>query len=148
MTPTQKGLRKLNVLLIEDDEVDIINVKRAFQKSEIEHPLYIAKHGKEALSMLRGKPGELPTVPCWRRLILLDWNMPCMDGRQFLQELRADPHLRTTPVIVLTTSDAEEDRLRAFQFNVAGYLLKSSPLAEFATMMDMIHQYWTLSEMP
>jgi CheY-like chemotaxis protein len=148
VTHTRQDSRKINVLLVEDDEVDIINVQRAFQKIESDHPLYVAKHGREALAMLRGSAEDLPTVPRHRRLILLDWKMPRMDGRQFLKELRSDPQLRTTPVIVLTTSDAEEDRLRAFQFNVAGYLLKSSPHAKFAAMMDMIYQYWTLSEMP
>ncbi|MGJ3249665.1 MAG: response regulator [Elainellaceae cyanobacterium] len=139
---------KVNVLLVEDDEVDIINVKRALQKSGINLPLYIANHGQEALEMLRGHGGKPPVVPPDRRLILLDLNMPTMDGLQFLKELREDPHLRGTPVVILTTSDAEQDRQHAFDFNVAGYMLKSSPFTEFARMMTLVHQYWTASELP
>ena len=91
--------RVLHILLVEDDEVDVMNVKRAFEKNKILNPLYVATNGLEALSMLR--EGKVPQA---RRLVLLDLNMPGMGGIEFLRELRADPQLRLTPVVVLTTS--------------------------------------------
>src|SRR5205085_2190637 len=112
--PRMTDDRLLHILLVEDDEVDVMNVKRAFDKNKILNPLYVATNGLEALSMLRdGK------VPAARRLVLLDLNMPGMGGIEFLRELRADPKLRMTPVVVLTTSGDEKDRIDAYDFHVA-----------------------------
>src|SRR4051794_36855825 len=105
--------RHLNILLVEDDELDVMNVRRAFKKNNIANPLYVAGNGLEALAMLRGETGTDP-IPHDRRLILLDLNMPKMGGIEFLRELRADPELRATTVIVLTTSDEERDKVNAY----------------------------------
>src|SRR5438067_13694990 len=135
--------RVLHILLVEDDEVDVMNVKRAFDRNKILNPLYIAGNGSEALSMLReGK------VPQTRRLVLLDLNMPGMGGIEFLRELRADPKLRSTPVVVLTTSGDEKDRIDAYDFHVAGYLRKPVGFADFAELMATLNKYWTLVDMP
>ena len=135
--------RMLNILLVEDDQVDVMNVKRAFEKNKILNPLYIAGDGLEALAMLRaGK------VPADRRIILLDLNMPRMNGIEFLRELRADPELRSSPVIVLTTSNAEKDRIDAYQLNVAGYLLKPVTFINFVEVTAALNKYWTLVELP
>lgn len=138
----------INILLVEDDEVDVMNVKRAFKKNNITNPLYIAGNGLEALKMLRGESGKPPTVPANRRLILLDLNMPKMGGIEFLHELRADPDLRSTPVVVLTTSDQDQDRVEAYNLNVAGYLLKPVTFNTFADLMVALNRYWALCELP
>jgi CheY-like chemotaxis protein len=140
--------RIINILLVEDDEVDVMNVKRAFKKKEITNPLYVAGNGLEALAMLRSQDGKNPTVPTARRLVLLDINMPKMNGLEFLHQLRADPNLKSTPVIVLTTSDEDKDRLEAYNLNVAGYILKPVTFSNFAHVMVTLTNYWTLSEMP
>src|SRR5579871_6578585 len=98
----------LNILLVEDDELDVMNVQRAFRKNNIVNPLYVAGNGLEALAMLRGEDGA-PEFPGERRLVLLDLNMPRMNGIEFLRALRADPALAMIPVVVLTTSDEERD---------------------------------------
>lgn len=138
--------RIINVLLVEDDEVDVMNVKRAFKKNNITNPLYIASNGIEALEMLRSKDEN--AVPFSRRLILLDLNMPRMGGIEFLKQLRADAKLRMTPVIVLTTSNQDKDRVEAYDLNVAGYILKPVTFSNFADVMSTLHKYWALCEMP
>ena len=122
----------INILLVEDDEVDVMNVKRAFKKYKITNPLYIAGNGIEALAMLRSPDGQSPQVPETRRLILLDLNMPKMNGLEFLHEIREDEELKRTPVIVLTTSDEDKDRIEAYNLNVAGYILKPVTFSKFA----------------
>ena len=140
--------RIINVLLVEDDEVDIMNVRRAFKKSNITNPLYVANNGLEALDMLRGKQSDMQSIPSSRRIILLDLNMPRMGGLEFLQELRADPKLRSTPVIVLTTSNQDRDRIEAYNLNVAGYILKPVTFNNFAEVMATLNKYWALCELP
>ncbi|MBE9007361.1 response regulator [Fortiea sp. LEGE XX443] len=138
----------INVLLVEDDEVDVINVKRAFKKVNITHPIYLASNGLEALAMLRSNDGKLPSIPTERRLILLDLNMPKMGGIEFLQELRSDPKLHITPVVVMTTSNHDQDRVEAYNLNVAGYILKPVTFNSFVEMMAILNKYWILCEIP
>ncbi|MEA2698282.1 MAG: hypothetical protein QOI66_2553 [Myxococcales bacterium] len=133
----------LNILLVEDDEIDVENVKRAFRKNNIANPLWIAENGIEALQMLRSG-----TVPAPRRLILLDLNLPRMNGLEFLHALRNDPALASLPVVVLTTSNDERDKVDAFNMNVAGYLLKPMTFTAFAELMGALNKYWTLVELP
>ena len=138
----------INILLVEDDEVDVMNVKRALKKVNINNPLYVATNGIEALAMLGSKNGEPPEVPVERRLILLDLNMPKMGGIEFLQKLRSDPQLKPTPVVVMTTSNQDKDRVEAYNLNVAGYILKPVTFANFIELMATLNKYWTLCEMP
>ncbi len=135
-----------NILLVEDDTVDVMNVQRSFKKAKITNPLYIAQNGIEALAILRGETSI--QMPKSRRLVLLDLNMPKMGGIEFLNELRADDKLKSTPVIVLTTSDQERDRIEAYNLNVAGYILKPVTFTNFAEVMATLNRYWTLCEMP
>lgn len=135
--------RVINILLVEDDEVDVMTVKRAFTRANITNPLKVATNGLEALEILRKE--ELPPT---RRLILLDVNMPKMNGIEFLRELRADPKLQTASVVVLTTSNEERDRVEAYKLNVAGYLLKPVTFLQFAEVMTTLNKYWALMEMP
>jgi CheY-like chemotaxis protein len=139
--------KKLNILLVEDDEVDIMNVQRAFKKNNILSPLFCASNGLEALEMLRGRDGQPSVIPPYRRLILLDLNMPKMGGIEFLQQMRVDPVLQSIPVVILTTSDQDCDRMDAYKLNVAGYILKPVTFASFVEMMDTLNRYWTFSEM-
>jgi CheY-like chemotaxis protein len=135
--------RKLNILLVDDDELDVMNVQRAFRKNSIKHPLYLAKDGVEALELLRaGK------VPSERRLVLLDLNMPRMSGIEFLREIRSDPELRHTTVVVLTTSDEDRDRVEAYNLNVAGYILKPVTASAFLDTMATLNRYWSVNEFP
>lgn len=138
--------RRLNILLIEDDQLDVMNVQRAFKKNNVVNPLYVAGNGIEALEMLRGQ--REPAVPRERRLILLDLNMPKMGGIDFLKELRADPELHATTVVVLTTSDEERDKVNAYDLNVAGYILKPVTLAAFVEIMATLNKYWSVNELP
>lgn len=138
--------KMINLLLVDDDEVDVMNVQRAFKKNNIANPLYVASNGLEALEILRGQ-GE-QQLPPQRRLILLDLNMPKMGGIEFLRELRADPELKVIPVIVLTTSNEDSDKVEAYNFNVAGYILKPVTFSKFVETMAALNKYWMLSEMP
>lgn len=135
-----------NILLVEDDEVDVMSVKRAFKKNHINNPLYIASNGLEPLVLLRGN-GNLPVISEERRLILLDLNMPKMNGIEFLRGLRADPELNRIPVIVLTTSNEDRDKVEAYNLNVAGYILKPVTFSNFVETVATMNNYWTLSEM-
>jgi CheY-like chemotaxis protein len=134
--------RSLNILLVDDDEVDVMTVRRAFSKANITNPVFVATNGIEALDLLRG-----PAVPRSRRLVLLDLNMPKMNGIEFLRELRKDPALAPTTVVVLTTSNEDRDRVEAYRLNVAGYLLKPVTFQTFAEVMSALNKYWTLQEM-
>lgn len=129
------------VLLVEDDSVDQMTVKRAFRDAKITNRLDIAENGLEALDLLRGNAG----LPC---LILLDLNMPKMNGIEFLQELRKDEQLQGLPVVVLTTSREESDKIESFRLNVAGYMIKPVDYHQFVETIRTIDLYWTLSEVP
>ena len=135
--------KSLNILLVEDDQVDVMNVTRAFERNNIANPLFVAGDGIEALAVLRS--GKIPRD---RRLILLDLNMPRMNGIEFLRALRADEDLQSTPVVVLTTSDDERDKINAYNLNVAGYLLKPVTFINFVETMAALNKYWTLVELP
>ena len=144
MTTTQQ----LNILLVEDDEVDVMNVQRALKKNgATATTLYRAANGIEALAILRSN-SHIPTEGNGRLLILLDLNMPQMGGLEFLKELRADPALCKLPVVVLTTSMQDSDLAAAYQYNVAGYLVKPITFATFIEKMDVLNRYWSMSEMP
>jgi CheY-like chemotaxis protein len=132
------------VMLIDDDEVDVMSVKRAFKQLNITNPLYVAGNGLEALAMLRGENG-LPAIPR-PLIILLDLNMPRMNGIEFLEALRADPILGSLTVVVLTTSNQDRDKVDAFKLNVAGYIVKPVTPARFVEAMATLDKYWTLSE--
>jgi CheY-like chemotaxis protein len=140
--------RVINILLVEDDEVDVMNVKRAFKKVNITNPIYLAGNGIEALKMLSGNNSQQPHIPKERRLVLLDLNMPKMGGIEFLQKLRSDPDLKATPVVVMTTSNQDKDRVEAYKLNVAGYLLKPVTFTNFVELMAVLNNYWILCEIP
>src|ERR1044071_7858521 len=120
----------LNILLVDDDEIDVMTVRRAFSKANITNKLFVATDGIEALKLLASDG-----IPATRRLILLDLNMPRMSGIEVLREIRGDPALHALTVIVLTTSNEDRDRVEASRLNVAGYLLKPVTFQAFAEVM-------------
>lgn len=140
--------KQLNILLVEDDEVDVMTVQRAFKKNNLlqEHRLFIANNGLEALSVLKGESD--PPMPGENRLVLLDLNMPKMGGIEFLHALRENESLKATSVIILTTSDEDKDKVEAYRFNVAGYILKPVTFDKFVDTIAVIDEYWQLSQLP
>lgn len=133
----------VGILLVEDDEVDVMNVKRAFKKNNITNPLYVAGNGEEALAML--KSNELPALP---KIVLLDLNMPKMGGIEFLTALRQDEKLKSLTVFVMTTSNEDKDKVEAYKLNVAGYILKPLSMESFINAVSVLNNYWQLIEFP
>ena len=130
------------ILLVEDDEVDAMTVRRALKELHVANPLQQVENGEETLSFLRD-PGK--ARPC---IILLDLNMPVMGGIEFLQAVKGDAALRRIPVVVLTTSDEQQDKLASFDLGVAGYIRKPVDYKQFVEAVRSIDTYWTLSELP
>ena len=130
------------VLLVEDDSVDAMTVSRAFKDLKIANQLVIRLNGEEALDYLRGNGNEKPCV------ILLDLNMPKMNGIEFLKIAKADEDMKKIPVIVLTTSKDDQDKVNSFELSVAGYIVKPVDYTKFVEAMRILDMYWTLSEFP
>ena len=140
------GSRTVSLLLVDDDEVDIRGMKRALDELRVANPLFVAHNGVEALEYLRGENGRSRIQPPY--IIVLDLNMPKMNGIEFLAELRKDPELKQSVVFVLTTSRAEEDRSRAYEYNVAGYISKTRPQESLRDAVQLIDMYWTIVQLP
>ncbi|MCA9624188.1 MAG: response regulator [Myxococcales bacterium] len=136
----------VSVLLVDDDDVDVMAVKRAFRKAKIANPLHVARDGLEGLAMLRGEDGH-DTIPR-PYIIILDLNMPRMDGLEFLTELRNDPQHHDAVVFVLTTSKADEDRAASYDKNVAGYIVKSDVGEGFLNVTSLLDSYWRVVLLP
>ncbi|WP_181956109.1 response regulator [Dyadobacter psychrotolerans] len=134
----------MTILLVEDDEVDIMNVKRAFKKNNISNPLLVAHNGIEALELLRSKAVDAPKP----KIVLLDLNMPRMGGIEFLKEIRQDQELSALSVFIMTTSNEDGDKIDAFNLNVAGYILKPLSMDRFIAAVSTLNSYWTLCEFP
>jgi len=130
------------VLLIEDDMVDILTVKRAFKDLKIENKLVLAKNGEEALAYLADMVSD---EPC---LILLDINMPKMNGIEFLKEYRKNKKFKNIPIVVVTTSKEDSDKTEMFKLSVSGYMIKPLEYVDFLNTIDTIRSYWTLSKLP
>lgn len=133
---------RLNLILVEDEDGQQANVQRALGKAGIANPLFLASDGVEAFELLQS--GKVPPY----RLVLLDVHMPRMDGLEFLRKLRADPVLKPTVVVMLSTSNETHDKVEALSLNVAGYLLKSANFATFVEQLKTLHQYWSMMEIP
>lgn len=138
--------KEVKLLLVEDDDVDVLAIKRAIKKLRIANDLYTAKDGIEALELLRGENGraklELPYI------ILLDLNMPRMGGLEFLDVIRSDPELNTAIVFVMTTSADEQDIFAAYSKHIAGYIVKSDAEQTFVKALEMLDNYWRIIELP
>jgi CheY-like chemotaxis protein len=130
------------ILLIEDDQTDAMTVQRALREIKITNQLDIVGNGEEALTFLRDPGNEKPCI------ILLDLNMPRMNGIKFLRVAKQDPLLRRIPVVVLTTSREQQDRVDSFELGVAGYMVKPVDYQQFVDTIKAIDLHWTLSELP
>ena len=130
------------ILLVEDNQVDVMSVKRALKELKLANPLAIAGDGQQALDYLRDPENDHPCI------ILLDLQMPRMDGIEFLQVIKEDDLLKSIPVVVLSTSAEDRDKLASFKLSVAGYMIKSVDYNQFVKVIKTIHLYWTLSELP
>ncbi len=132
--------QEVNILLVEDDEIDVKALLRAFKKLKIANPVTVAKDGIEGWETLQ----ELPRP----YLIILDINMPRLNGIELLKKIRASEKHRDSIVFILTTSTDDEDRFEAYNLNVAGYMLKSDMGKSFIRAIEMIEQYWKVVEFP
>jgi len=138
--------RPLNILLVEDDDGDAKAIERAFKKAKIANPILRAVDGVEALDMLKGANGK--TKPPSPYILLVDINMPRMNGIQLIEALRADPDLRHTVAFILTTSKRDEDKTAAYDLNVAGYILKTTAGHDFLNLVSLVDYYWRIVELP
>ncbi|MBA5687739.1 response regulator [Rugamonas apoptosis] len=130
------------ILLVEDDHVDVMTILRALKEIHVVNPVVSMENGEAALEHLRDPSQERPCI------ILLDLNMPIMNGIEFLQMIKQDADLKRIPVIVLTTSEEQQDKVHSFDLGVAGYMAKPVDYRRFVEMMRSIDLYWTISEMP
>jgi len=133
---------KKNILLVEDDRIDVMTVKRALKEINVTNKLDIVNNGEEAIEFLRDKNNGRPCI------ILLDLNMPRMNGIEFLRIAKQDDNIKRIPVVVLTTSKEEQDKVQSFDLGVAGYMAKPVDYQQFVEVIRTINLYWTLSELP
>ncbi len=138
--------KDVHVLLLEDDSLDVEAVHRAFKKARIANTVSVASDGVQGLEMLRGEGGHTPIPKPY--IVILDLNMPRMDGIEFLEELRKDPEHHDAVVFVLTTSKADEDRAASYDKNVAGYIVKSNVGQGFLNVTEMLDHYWRVVMLP
>ena len=136
----------VTLLVVEDDEVDLMALKRALKNLKLSNPIIHANDGVEALEILRGQNGKVALNRPY--IILLDINMPRMNGIEFLGNLRADPELKNSVVFVLTTSESDQDIIGAYNYNVAGYIVKSDATDSFAQAAKLLDCYWTIVALP
>ena len=132
--------RLIDILLVDDDEGDILLAKRALEESKIINTMHIAKDGVEAMDYLQqqGKHADAARPD----LILLDLNMPRVDGREVLANIKRDPELRSIPVVVLTTSDSEQDIVNMYNSHANGYVTKPVDLDQFTKIVRAIGDFW------
>ena len=130
------------ILLVEDDTVDAMTVKRALKDLNVTNTLVRVTNGEQALEYLQNSDNAEPCV------ILLDLNMPKMNGVEFLKIAKADDRLKCIPVVILTTSKADQDRFECFNYSAAGYIVKPVDYKGFVEAMRILNLYWTLSELP
>ena len=133
-------------LVVEDNELDVEKIMRSFKRLKLSNPIVHAMNGYEALEILRGENSEKSiSVPY---IILLDLNMPMMNGLEFLDELRRDKAISPAPVFVLTTSDRKEDVAAAYKYNVCGYIVKPVGMEQMLEALGTLNKYWGLSQFP
>ncbi len=141
MSPATQSMPKLvDILLVEDDEGDVLLTKKALANGKIYNSLCVAKDGVEALAFLR-KEGEYAAAPR-PDLILLDLNMPRMDGRETLAQIKQDENLRSIPIVVLTTSDSDQDVLQSYDLQASCYITKPVDLEKFTSVVRAIKDFW------
>jgi CheY-like chemotaxis protein len=138
--------KPLNIVLVEDDDGDAKAVQRAFRKAGVANLLLRAVDGVEVIDMLRGANGREKTPSPY--ILLVDLNLPKMNGIQLVKTLREDEELKHSIVFVLTTSKRDEDKVAAYDLNVAGYILKETAGQDFLNLVNLVDCYWRIVEMP
>jgi CheY-like chemotaxis protein len=138
----KQNYKEVTLLIVDDDDIDAIALERALRKLRLLNTVLRARDGREALELLR--TGAVPAP----YIILLDLNMPRMNGLEFLQTLRTDPLLTHAVVFVLTTSKSDEDLVAAYRNHVAGYVFKQHMDRDFLEVIGFIEHYWRLVELP
>ncbi|WP_366557756.1 response regulator [Okeania sp. SIO1I7] len=135
--------RPVPILMAEDDEDDRLLAMEAFEESKLLNKLYIVEDGEELLDFLyhRGAYTDIKTSP-EPGIILLDLNMPKKDGREAIKEIKADPHLRLIPVVVLTTSKEEEDIYTSYQLGISSFIVKPVTFEGLITVIQSLSRYW------
>lgn len=137
---------EVKFLVVDDDDIDVELLRRAFKKLKIANPMVHAKDGVDALDVLRGTGGRTKLEPPY--IILLDINMPRMSGLEFLEEIRNDDEFRRTVVFMLTTSDDESDILKSYEKNISGYVIKGQASETIEEALRMLDYYWRVVELP
>jgi CheY-like chemotaxis protein len=132
--------RQVEVLLVEDDPGDVLMTKEAFQDYKVKNQLHVVNDGTEAMAFLR-REGDHASAPR-PDLVLLDLNLPKMDGREVLQAIKSDPELASIPVVVLTTSEAEEDVLRSYTLHANAYVTKPVDFERFIEVVRQIDDFF------
>jgi CheY-like chemotaxis protein len=140
------GEKPLNILLVDDDDMDVKALERAFRRDKIGNSVVRAVDGIEALEMLKGANGK--TKPPSPRILLIDLNMPRMNGIELVQALRKDDELRQSVVFILTTSKRDEDKMAAYDLNVAGYIAKATAAEDMRNLVSLMHSYGRIVELP
>lgn len=133
---TAAAARPITVLLVEDDPGDVLLIREAFEDHKLSNTLLVAGDGVEALELLRNPETDRPD------LVLLDLNLPRKDGREVLREIKADDTLRSIPVVVLTTSDAEEDILKSYDLHANAYVTKPVDFDRFIDVVRQIDEFF------
>src|SRR6266700_2865295 len=137
-------MKPLSILLVEDDDGDAKAIERSFRKVKVANPIVRAIDGLDALEILKGKNGKVnPPKPC---LLLIDLNMPRMNGLQLIKALREDENLKTSIIFILTTSKSEQDMYSAYDYNVAGYIVKAVAGDDFLNLVNLVDYYWRIVE--
>jgi CheY-like chemotaxis protein len=139
MTLSQPA-RQIEVLLVEDDPGDVLMTREAFELHKVTNKLHVVQDGVDAMSFLRGE-GAYASAPR-PDLVLLDLNLPRMDGREVLQAIKSDPDLANIPVVVLTTSEAEEDVLRSYSLHANAYVTKPVDFERFIEVVQKIDDFF------
>ncbi len=130
----------LNVLLIEDDTIEVMKLNRTIATLDLKHTIIEARDGEQALTILRDN-SALPDI------ILLDLNMPKINGIEFLKIIKNDPYLKYIPTIVLTTSNNERDLLECYKIGIAGYVLKPLKYDDYVSKVEKLLAYWSINEL-
>jgi len=141
-----RSYKEVQFLIVDDDSVSVMSIERAIKKLRLVNPVRTAVNGQEALDILRGHNGKVRIEPPY--VVILDLDMPQMSGIEFLEEVRADPELKSAVIFVLTASDAPEDVTLAYEKNIAGYVVKENAYDTFRQTLSMIDTFSSVVVLP
>lgn len=137
---TIKKVRPIEILLVEDNEGDVFLTKKAFEKAKIANNIHVAIDGEKAIEMLK-REGEYADIP-QPDIVLLDINLPKKDGKQVLAEIKEIPELKRIPVVILTSSKAEQDVVKTYDLHASSYIVKPIDLDKFHDVVTAIEDFW------